>query len=71
MNAATPMVITIAVRIMPWAKGSATEVRLSECRPMIGGLPEGPPSVRMSRLTALPISSRPKTMRVRLRSSIR
>ena len=65
------MVMTIAVRIMPCANGSAVVVWPSLIRPRTGGLPDGPPTIRISRLTALPISNSPNNIRVRLRSSSR
>ncbi len=66
-----PIVMTIAVRIMPCASGSAVVVAPSLVRPRIGGLPDVPPTVSISRLTALPTSKSPNSIRVRLRSSSR
>jgi hypothetical protein len=65
------MVMTIAVRIMPCANGSAVVVSPLLVRPRTGGLPEGPPTVRINRLMALPTSNRPNNIRVKLRSSSR
>src|SRR5689334_5701725 len=70
-NAAMPMLMTIAVRIMPCANGSAVVASPLLVRPRIGGLPDGLPTVRISRLIALPISNSPSNIRVRLRSSSR
>src|SRR3954466_7549460 len=66
-----PMLMTIAVRIMPCANGSAVVVWPSLTRPRTGGLPDGPPTSRISRLTALPISNSPNNIRVNPRSSSR
>ena len=66
-----PMVMTIAVRIMPCANGSAVVVAPLLVRPRTGGLPEGPPTVKINRLIALPISNSPSNIRVMLRSSRR
>ena len=63
--------MTIAVRIMPCANGSAVVVSEPLVRPRTGGLPDGPPTVRISRLTALPTSKSPNSIRVRLRYSSR
>ena len=61
----------MAVRIIPCANGSAVAVWPSLTLPRIGGLPDGPPTIRINRLTALPISNSPSNIRVRLRSSSR
>ena len=66
-----PMLMTMAVRIIPCANGSAVAVWPSLILPRTGGFPDGPPTSRISRLTALPISNSPNNIRVRPRSSSR
>ncbi len=66
-----PIVMTIAVRIMRLRQRVGIVVWSALTRPRTGGLPEGPPTVRISRLTALPISNSPSSIRVSVRSSNR
>jgi hypothetical protein len=68
-NAATPKVITIAVRMRAWGSGSL--ISPGSVIPTIGARPASPPLDSSSRLVALPSSRKPRSTRVRLRSSSR
>ncbi len=73
MNAVNAIAMTIAVRIIACASGSATFASswTRDLRPMIGGAPAEPPACRMSRLAPLPMSMRPSIILVIARSSTR
>src|SRR5574340_1817072 len=70
-NAAIPIEMTMAVRIIACARGSAIVSCRSLRTPTIGALPEGPPTVRISRLTPFPASNKPSSILTTLRSSSR
>ena len=57
MNAATPIVMTMAVRFSACASGSAVTVSPSLVRPRTGGLPDGPQGSTAAWARATPITA--------------
>jgi hypothetical protein len=68
-NAAVASVMTIAVSMSAWGRGSL--IRRGSPSSTIGARPAAPPESRMQRLTPLLMTTIPTRTRVRLRSRIR